>query len=72
MWSLRAVMTDPYPRVVRWSRAVNVDPNDTQWLAELLDESQAAVRLVLLLLWGVGLVLLLLAGLILARGADED
>lgn len=75
LWSwavlgLRRLMADPYPRIVRWSRAVNIDPNDTQWLAELLDDSRAAIRLVLLTVWVLGLLLLALAAVLAVRGPE--
>jgi len=70
MWRFRALMVEPYPRVVRWSRAMNIDPNDSQWFAQLLDDSQVAIRLLIVLLWALGMVAIAVLAALVARGED--
>ncbi len=68
MWGLLRLMVEPYAQVVSWSRAMDIDPNDTQWLAQLLEDGQVAIRLVIVILWALGLLAIGALAALFARG----
>jgi hypothetical protein len=58
MWGMLGLLVEPQAQVVMWSLRLGVDPNDTQWFAEWLEETEQGIRLGLMIIWGAGLLLM--------------
>jgi hypothetical protein len=72
LWWLWQVARDPGPAVVQASRVLSIDPKDTQWLAQLLDESVAGLLFTLALVWLLGLVAIAAGCWLAASGGKES